>query len=340
MGEALYEVRTLDESEYEAWDRFSQESEQGTFYTSTAWIRTIDRHFGKVRIVGVFSGEEIVAGCIFIERKIWRHFLEGAHMPLTPYSGILLRKSGTSKLSRLESERKKVMTSLVNYIDGLYSAVYIVNSPALSDIRDFIWSGWDSRVKYTYRICTDNLEQIWARFDNNLRRQIQKAQDHNIRIIEGDDFSHFYDLLESTYVRQDMEVPVTRDFLDDLNKDVIQAGKGVLFLSIEKNQQISAGAFIAWDDKRAYYTLGASDPEFLGSGAPSLLQWHIITFLHHRGLPYDLVGANTPSIVRHKRGFNPTLVPYYEVYKINSLGWSLAKHGLMMGRQLKRRIWK
>lgn len=336
----MYDVRTLDESEYGIWDRFSNESEQGTFYTSTTWIRAIAGHYGKVRIVGVFSETETLGGCIFVERRILKHFLEGSHMPLTPYSGILLKKPSSSKLSKMESMRREIVTSLICYLDRIYSVVYIVNSPSFTDIRDFSWSGWDCRVKYTYRICTDNLKEIWAGFDNNLRRQIQKAKDDNIRIIEGDDFSHFYDLLESTYVRQDMEVPVTRDFLDDLNKDVIQAGKGVLFLSIEKNQQLSAGALITWDNKRAYYVLGASDPKFLGSGAPSLLQWHIITFLHHRGLPYDIVGANTPSIVRYKRGFNPILVPYYEVHKINSLGWSLAKHGLTMVRQLKRRIWK
>jgi hypothetical protein len=77
----------------------------------------------------------------------------------------------------------------------------------------------------------------------------------------------------------------------------------------EEHGAMEAGALLTKDSHRVYYLLGASQPEALGSGAPTLLHFEAAAFVARKEWPlrYDWVGANTPSIAQFKKKFRPEL---------------------------------
>ena len=58
------------------------------------------------------------------------------------------------------------------------------------------------------------------------------------------------------------------------------------------------------------YLYGGSSLQASGTGAPSLLQVEVMKALSEKGIKYyDWHGANTISIIRFKKNFNPRLAP-------------------------------
>lgn len=101
------EIREIRESEFPAWDKFVEESKQGTLFSTSLWREALNKYpDGKSRIMGIFSSKDLVSGILIYERK--KAFLKiMAYPPLTPFTTILFKESSTSRFSKRESSQKK-----------------------------------------------------------------------------------------------------------------------------------------------------------------------------------------------------------------------------------------
>ena len=311
------EIREIKESEFPLWDKFVEDSEQGTLFSTSLWLEVLNKYpDGKAKLIGVFGSNELLGGILLYDRE--KTFLNiMAYPPLTPFTTILFKESKTSKLSKIESSQKKIITLINDYLNKNYNYIALQLEPSITDIRHFLWTGWKSSVNYTYEIDLSNIKYLWEKIDKDAKYEINKAKKSNVEVSESNDIDEFLVLYEKTFLKQNLKMPLNKDFLKEMFEILSRKNKCRLYLAKTKENEIISGALTTWDDKKSYYLLAASDP-VAKLGANYLLLWHIIEDMSRKFNKMDLVGANIPNIIKFKREFATKLVSYYVVEKYSS----------------------
>jgi len=311
------EIRELGENDLKAWDDFVERSPQGSIFSSSSWFKVLNEaHDGTSEILVVFKNGRIVGGILIFVRKKSIFKVVGLP-PLTPFTSVLFDESNLKKLPKIESQQKIIIKAISDYLIKKYGFISISLQPNVGDIRQFLWCGWNAIVNYTYESEIRNLKELWNNLGKDARTTINKGK-HNGLTISNGDISDFYGLYVKTFSRQNLGTPIKEDFIKKLYCILSKNNKCKLYFSKTKEGKNAASALVVWDNKKAYYLLAASDPE-IKEGAPSFLLWKIIEDISKSFEKLDLVGANTPHIVKFKNEFATKLVPYYGVEKYNSL---------------------
>ena len=310
---ADFELRILNEEEFVKWDEFVEASPQGSIFSRSLWLNVLNNaHDGKAEILGVFKKDELVSGVLLFIRKKGP-FKVVAYPPLTPFTTVLFKESETRRLSKVESFRKDILNLISGYLIKNYNYISLLLDPTVIDIRPFLWLGWKPNVNYTYETDLSNIGELWGSLCKDVKYEVNKGKKSGLRIQEEDDISKFYGLYEKTFSKQDMQAPIKKDFIESMFNILNKENKCKLYFAKAK-EEITASALVIWDNKKAYYLLAASNPE-IKIGAPSFLLWNIFEDMSKKFKKMDLVGANTPHIVKFKRDFATKLVPYYSLEK-------------------------
>jgi len=317
----MMEVRELIEGEQRLWDELVGASPQGTIFHKSFWLETSSDLFDKdLRIYGCFNGESLVGGCsVYLGRFKFMRFASST-VEMTPYGGLVLEQTSTSKVRERESSYNEAIDALVRRFDqsGL-PYIKLTNSPGLIDIRPFSWNGWNSKVLYTY--CFDLDGDIGERISKKARNTVRKAAKSEITIKISRDIDAFYGLFSMTFERQGLKPPVTREFMERMIKLVDDKGIGDMWIAETGSGEIAAAEIFIWDNLRAYRWSAASHPGYRDTGAPSFLLYDIFGHLKELGFKeVNLMAANTPNLTRFISSFNPRLVPYYSVERKSLLG--------------------
>ena len=326
-------VRILTNDERKIWDEFNTSSPNGGFYTSTPWLELMEKHTPPIDIFGAFNkNNDLIAGITLKKETHWvLNMLNiNSYVPPPPtyYSGIVLRGGRSTKESKQESEMRKIISAFVDFFKG-NNQVTITHSPLTKDVRGFIWSGWDSKIGYTYWIdLTRDEDVIFNDFDRNIKRRIKKCINDGIEVVESTDAMIFWTLLRKTFERQDLKIPVSQGFIED----AVELSKKYEFIKFlvakESTGEVSSGTLITSDNKTGYHVMAASDPDFRASQSNTFLTWEAMKYIKSQGKEiFDFMGANTPHIVDFKKQFNPILTPYYIVEKNTPLVLFLRKWG-------------
>lgn len=100
------------------------------------------------RPIGVYKGDALVAGaCVPVAGGAVPAVVNG-----TPWSGPVCR-------TEAEGERLAVAQGLAEYLRGRWGSVSLTLPPTWTDVRGFLWDGWRSHVRYTYRGSGQNYEK-------------------------------------------------------------------------------------------------------------------------------------------------------------------------------------
>lgn len=318
------EIKEIKKEDYNQWDELVEKSPQGTIFHKSWWLKTVtDATNTELRIYGFFRRDredELVGGCgISVER---RGFLRLAFSPPinspTPYGGMILKPIDAKDVRKIESLYKIAVNTLNNMYRINFDYVLLSNHPNFTDIRHFVWNGWKPEVNYTYTLPLGKTEEMWNRI--GARTDIRKAEKGGISIVHDESIKDFCNLLQLTYKRQGRNVPVNMDFFDKIYKELKNRGACKIYYAINTNGGTVASAISLCDEKRGYYWVAASDPELRGSGEPASILWNILKDVSKNYTEIDLIGANTPNIVKFKSAFNPDIVPYYSVKWANRKG--------------------
>jgi lipid II:glycine glycyltransferase (peptidoglycan interpeptide bridge formation enzyme) len=311
-------IRELAEKQFSSWDNFVEESSNGSIFSSSLWLKVLNKaHDGKAEILGVFNGNELVSGILLFVRKKGM-FKVAAYPPLTPFTSVLFKEPDTKRISKIESQQKVIMNSLLEYLIKRYNYTSISMDPSIADIRPFLWRGWEPNINYTYEVNLANTDELWNNLDKDVKYEINKGKKLELNISNNKDISEFYGLYEKTFSKQNMNVPIKEEFIKSMVEILQKENKCKTYFATTKKNELAASAIAIYDNKKAYYLLAASNHE-IKAGAPSFLLWHIFKDLSKKFKKMDLVGANTPQIVNFKRQFATRLVPYYSIENYNSL---------------------
>lgn len=305
------EIRRLEETEYDKWDKLVAESPQGTLFHESSWLEASGEDFG---IYGYFKGGELYAGIPFIQSKL-KLGIKSFHPPSsTPYFGIVFRKNEGKYVTRI-SDEKDISRSIAIKLKEDFDSISFDFSPFVTDMQPFVWEGFSSQVKYTYILQYDDLDEVWNGMDTKRRNDITKAEKDGVYVEFCDDFDQTIELVKKTFERQGKLVEFETSVID-YNKMLVQKGRCKSFLAKNKDDKAIGAVYIIWDKKRSYYFLGGYDPEERHHGASAMAVWEAIKFTKNelRLNCFDFEGSMLQPVEQYFRKFGGTLTPYYSVY--------------------------
>lgn len=283
----IMDTHYLSKNEYEIWNNFVEDNPAGTFFSTTLWLKAAHENF---KILGCFQDNNIIAGIAFFEKDG-----DIIHKKPGRFSGII------AKEGEYYGEAIKIISA---ELIKKYRKIMIISLTELP-LPEF-----SETKKQTYFVDIEDIKRSFSNFEKRARYEARKAQKNGIEVFESDDIGEFDKMHKMTFVKQGKKREITSEFLNQMHAGIKKSGK--LYLSRNRNKDITAGAIIVWDSKRAYYLMAASNPDFLGDGSPSLILWEAFKERRNRGLKeIDLAGANIPAIAKFKRGFGGKLKEYY-----------------------------
>jgi hypothetical protein len=311
------EVAELDKDRYEAWDDLVDASPHGTIFHKSYWLTACSELLNRqLTILGCFQGDTLVGGCSLFTRTIKGVLrIASSVCPTTPYGGVVLSQSPSTKVRRHETAHQQLVQSICNSIYALQlDHVELINSPDFTDIRPFTWNGWNSKVLYAYYL--DTRTDMQTSMEHSTRRAIAKAIKQGIEIKTSHDISEFYELFSMTFRKQGLRPPVPESFLTRIFDLVTSTGSGEMWIAQTPSAETISAHILLWDNRRAYGWSAGSQPRFGNTGATSLLIQEEFNVLKKRGVKeYNLFSGNFPQFAYFASGFNPRLVPYYGVSK-------------------------
>ncbi len=304
-----FHVRALAKEEFRDWDKLVSESQQGTLFHKSFWLEASNLPFV---ILGCFDSNDQILGGIPLPYQKKFGFTIVRHPSLTPYLGVVFRKND-SKYVKCISREKEIACCLAEKVREMAHFAYIGFSFDFVDIQPFIWQRYASRVRYTYVLELDNLEDAWQRMDAKRRNDITRAEKDGICVGDGDDFDCILALVDKTFARQGKKKKASRAVALRYNEVLSRKGRCKAFVARDKEGIAIATVYIAWDEKRSYYLLGGYDSENRHHGASAIAMWEAIRFTKEElGLnEFDFEGSMVPAIERFFRKFGGRITPHY-----------------------------
>ncbi len=304
-----YEI--LEVENPDAWDEFVRQAVGGSIFATHTWLDCA-RHTagGEVHCYGCYKNGHLLAGVSGLAQN--RKGLKQLKTPLlTPHGGLICAPIPSKGPAKLEAEWNRAAGLLVQHLNGLYDHVQLAHTPAIKDVREFIWAGWEERVRYTYQMDLSDLDALWERVERRTRTVIRKAEKSGFRMRPTDDLELFRRQYELIYTRQDNKAPVDSDLVQRFVERTSQAGLAHTFLVESPAGAVASMVVFVHGFNTVYAWLAGADPAFNSSGALSLLYWKF--FARTPLKKFDFVGANIPTVAFFKRGFGGDLVPYFVV---------------------------
>ena len=315
----------------EVWDAFVRTSPQGTVFATSAWLEAAGEALGGTPVrFGCFRGGDLVGGCGLL--RIQKMGLKKATTPmLTPYSGFLFAPPSAKRAAQEEGKRNTIASQLIERLEKDFHYGFLRHPPALHDVRPFRWAGWSVEVRYTYVVSLEDMEAAWGNCEHSIRKQINKAEKRDIKIMKSGHIDSFLELQDRSFARQKIASPLARDRMRQFYEQLSARDLCRLYVAEDaSNRPLSARIVVPGFDT-VYDWIAGADPDYYAIGATPLLVWTIMKEMSESHSTFDFSGANLPSVSKFKRGFGGELRSYYVAEKYSSMiSKALIKGHLML----------
>jgi hypothetical protein len=246
--------------------------------------------------------------------------------PFTTYNGPYVKYPADKTLKEPGkiAFQKKVYQSLIEKLPKTAFTAFHFH-PESGSWLPFYWKGFQQTSRYTYLLDMNQaLEEIEAQFKQSVRTDLRKSADQ-IQIKESKDVKILYQLANSSFHRQGMQIPYSLEKLERLFKSLEKHKAGKIWLAIDKeNQKPHAALMVAWDDTKAHALVSGQDLDFKSSPAIYSLFSHAIHYLHGKVSVLDLEGSMIENVEHFLRGFGGNLTPYHRVTKFGNSFFKIA----------------
>lgn len=323
-----YEIAEIEDETL--WDDFVRQAVGGTIFSTSSWLHCAQEAIGGItRCYGCYKNGQLIAGLSGLEQR--RRFIKRLTTPdLTPHGGLLLAPISGKGPAKFEAEGNRAAGLFIEQLAPLYGHIQLVHAPAVCDVREFTWAGWNARIRYTYQIDLSDLKALWERVERRTRTVIRKAEKAGFQLRPTDDLELFRHQYEQIYSRQNGPAPVPSAVVERFARQVLDADLGRACAIESPAGEIASIVLFVDGFDTAYAWIAGADPTFNPTGATSLLYWK---FFEQSPLKrFDFGGANIPAIAKFKRGFGGDLVPYYAV---EGFGNAWVRRGVACKRALQ-----
>ena len=320
--------RTSSDPEWDdiQWDAFVQRHPFSHPLQLRAWGRFKEAFGWQSQRLGLFDGEEPVAGAQILYRNLPGVGLKFAYIPKGP----LVDWNNTDLTAQL--------FAAIHRLARKQGAVMLRIEPELRDapehrqwLLDLGFSPAPHAIQPQTTVWIDlapSEEEILARMKQKWRYNVRLAGRKGVVVRQGDekDVDRFIDLMQVTGQRKDFGVHAP-DYYRTFWRLFTPAGRTVLLVA-EFDGEMLAGIMVTQLGTKAYYFYGASGNKRRNLMPSHLLQWEAMRWAKARGCTgYDLWGvpdevgltpdAEIPDpplgmwgVWRFKRGFGGEIVRY------------------------------
>ena len=305
------------DNENKYWDKLISNSSHGTIFSLSSHLNFYKNKFEVLKYV-FFDEKNINAiACVPI--------ILGDETPLfNVYNGIIFNqetleiKNNSRRYSKILNYSEKI----ISLIAKKHQNIHLTLNPKFEDLRAFQWHNYHEKLKPKFKIELRNTgilelkninkDQILEKFRTVRRREFKRFSHLVTTDGEVDDLIALY---KKTFNRQDIKI--NDNFLINLfnycNYAMKKKFARINFLKDLNGNFVSASLFI-FDDKNAYYLIGASDPELRKEFPSSPAIAEQILYFHEKKLNIDMLGVNSPQRGDFKLSFSPKMVKYFNVY--------------------------
>ena len=308
-----FTARILSSSDEALWAALWQRVD-GSLGLHWRWCACAAAGVGEPLRVGIFSSDgQLIAGIPFVQRRR-RMRTEWHHPSPASHAGLM----ASQDLMNSETALREIFEALSALTQRATTRAEMVLPPQVADVRGLLWQGWSAQPHYNYVSMIEEPGALARQSENAARRQGAKAEAAGFVLETGNHLrAEIFALWEKTQIRQNIPAYIHTSCYDMLLEESEGDGRGISGLAAAvrnpTTKRIEAAAIIGQDSQRAYYLLGASDPDVEEAhGAPTYLHFALSDHLFkNRGkFAYDWVGANTPHIAQFKKKFRPRLETY------------------------------
>jgi len=228
------------------------------------------------------------------------------HVSPASFGGVLVEDQ--QRLFTDDSWRRGILDAIAGALRPIGRAT-VVFQPGMTDVRALIWQGWTAAPHYNYFSRWDSAEAFEKNMSSSARRQLTKARREGLSVHVEPDMTSFFALRAATQKRQNFRDPIRPEGYTAMHTFNKHGLRSMAMTVRDGGGRVHAGALYTAGHHRAYYLVGASDPELLGSGAPTLLHVEAIRWMEANDWPrvFDWVGANERGVAQFKSEFNPEL---------------------------------
>lgn len=293
----------LSEAEYERWSNIVACSPEGSIYSSPEYLEVLcEATDGKFKILVAMQGDEIVGGVALYERASAFGTYVSPRL-LLYYNGLVLRDYDTKYPSLRESRRLEIISALEERLSRAgYAKLRLKNRSAFNDSRVFLAKGWTVSVSYTYVVPLDNIELLWNRVEQNLRRLINRCSQQGLQLSADEDFDSFYRMHHQTHERKGADLYLPRPRFQRYFERLKSQNLCRLFHARLPNSQSIASQLVLLGRHPVSHTVcAAADKEYLSLGASAFLRWKVFAELSALGFKgNDLTDAWLNSVTKFK----------------------------------------
>lgn len=236
---------------------------------------------------------------------------------LTPWLGPWIAHSNNISEDKKISLENKIYQNLIEQLP-LFDWFNIDCNPQLKNWLSFYWKGYRQTTKYTYYInLKESIDEYRSTLPKKTRQRVVQAY-RDCTILRDDTIDDLFLMLSKTFKKQNLDVPVSKSFLNKLN-DILKSNKRGLILKVtDKNNTVLSASLVVWDNNYLYLLLGGSDPEHKKLNSKYAIIWEAINLSFEKGLNFNFEGSMMERIESLYRQFNPKQIPYFNLEKINS----------------------
>jgi hypothetical protein len=298
---------------------FVSTSPQGNLFCQTKFLDLFQKNY---ELLSVCKGDEILLGAVVVKG-------EGGQPTSTPfmYQGVLFAKSVVTLAPHKRVKKSlELMDFLLSEIEIRYQRICFSLYPSFIDLRSFQWHNYHEPEKGQFKIdlnytgilslqSVENIDQILMGARTVRRQEYRKCLKEGFTIEESDDIKVLDILHSQTFERQGIGRSSGEKFMaTTLAKKAISLGFGRLIICRDSSGSPASASLFLFDDKTAYYLIGANDPKFHKYGTGSYIMFEQIRRCLEQGLSQvDFVGINSPMRGDFKTSFGAVPVPYYTV---------------------------
>ena len=309
-AETAISITQLQPEERDEWSSFVRSSPLGSPYSLPEYQEAFATAVGGSAVtVLARRGETIVGGISLVERKVpfGRYVAPGL---LQYYNGFVLRDYETRYPSQRAARQNHAVAALAaGVLARGYGRLEIRSRSPFVDARPLLASGWAAAPSYSYVVPLDDLDGLWSRVDQNLRRLIERARGSGVEFVVGGDFDAFYDLHVATAGRKTAPIylpqEVFRAFYETLeSKDLCS-----LFHARGPDGAILASQLVLLGHRVTHTVTAAADASRQSTGSNPFLRWSVFEHLAGRGYAAnDLTDASYGPVARFKSQLGGDLV--------------------------------
>ena len=308
-------IKSLDDSE---WNKFVLSSPQGNLFCKTEFLeaskQSYDAYFVK-------KNELILLGVLIIKNTSEISI----NVPYI-YQGLLF----SEYIESLSFHKKcKVSLEIIEFLlremEALYETISLSLHHSFNDLRGIQWHNYDDKkrpqanlkLNYTGILKIDNkvvsFDKILSDVRTSRRQEYRKCLNNGFVVEESTDLSILDSLHAKTFARQGVSRSNGEIFMvTELAKNSLSKGFGKILVCKDHKGTVASASLFLFDDKTAYYLIGANDPQYRKDGVGSYLMLEQIRDFMDQGLSYiDFVGINSPLRGDYKTSFNASPLAYY-----------------------------